>query len=276
MKKAFELYTLSAEQGHTPALLFLTKVYQDGVPGVVKKSPTKARKYALQAADMGNFHAMANFAQMCQMGVCGETNYADAVKYATLAYHYHKKALHSGEQKDIVGAVSHYVLGTLFLDGSGLSSSGNLAVHYLGASVQKDITAVNGHAACSFSRALTTQAEDLYSLHLQGFNVLPRVAYLVRKSVAAGNEDAKRVLKNIESSDTGKCQACNKVESADQKFLRCSRCRIYYYCSKKCFTAAWEVRRSLYTTLSGSSCTCSYDIIISYTNKHSLFCLVHV
>ena len=62
VKKALKLYMLSAEQGHPPALLHLGRLHKGGVPGLVKESAAKAKGYMQQSADLGNFHAMTNFA----------------------------------------------------------------------------------------------------------------------------------------------------------------------------------------------------------------------
>ena len=240
MKKALKLYMLSAEQGHPPALLQLGRLYRDGVPGLVKKSAAKAIEYELQAADLGSFHSMANVAAMCfqgrQHGL--EDDFLKAGKYATLASFY---------STDDSADTANTILGIMFLygqdeDGLGKKSY-NLATHYLGIAVKSDPAAFNGEAAFNFSSALVGQAEYLYAgMHLNGRNILPRAAYWLRKSITADHEGAKEALKNIESMEVGKCSACGeKEESSNKKFLRCGRCRIYYFCSKECQVASWNV-----------------------------------
>ena len=87
--------------------------------------------------------------------------------------------------------------------------------------MKSDPAAFNGFAALSFSNALMGQSEELYGMHLNGRNVLPRSAYWLRKSIAAGHAGAKDILNNIESMEAGKCSACGeKEESSDKKFLR--------------------------------------------------------
>lgn len=233
MKKAFEHYKLSAEQGHPPALLYLARLYKEGVPGVVKRSSTKANSYLKQAADLGDSSAMINFGAGNWRGDEIQT----AVKYATLAHHY-------ATGKTVNNA--NLLLGDIFQktkqqDENGFGPSNNLATHYLGFVVKSDPTAFNGVAASQYSRALMEQAEDLYGMHMSGLNVIPRSVYWMRKSLAAGNLDAKGVISRMESMETGKCSACGMIEEeSDKKFLRCGRCKIYWYCSKKCQLASWE------------------------------------
>lgn len=100
---------------------------------------------------------------------------------------------------------------------------------------------INGTAALQYIRALTEQSGDLYGMHLTGLNDIPRAVYWLRKSLAAGNLDAKGVISRMESMESGKCAGCAMTkESFDKKFLRCGRCKIYWYCSKKCQLASWE------------------------------------
>ena len=83
-------------------------------------------------------------------------------------------------------------------------------------------------------------------MYLNGRNVIPRAAYWVRKSLAAGHAGAKEVLNNIESMEVGKCSACvEKEKSSDKKFLCCGRCRIYWFCSKECQVASWKAGHKL-------------------------------
>ena len=238
VKKALKLYTLSAEQGHPPALLHLGRLHKGGVPGLVKKSAAKAKEYQKRAADLGNFHAMTNFAGMCYQGEQHglEDDFSTAGKYATLASFF---------STDKSADNANTILGSMFLDGQdedGLGKSYNLATHYLGIAVKSDPAAFNGFAALSFSNALMGQSEELYAgMYLNGRNVLPRSAYWLRKSIAAGHEGAKDIRNNIESMEEGKCTACGVTEkSSGKKFLRCGRCRIYWFCSKECQVAAWN------------------------------------
>lgn len=231
MKKAFEHYKLSAEQGHPPALCYLARLYKEGVPGVVKRSSAKANTHLKQAADLGDSGAMINLA------ATGRDDTKTAVKYATLAHHYA-----TGKTANN----ANLLLGDIFQkakpqDENGFGKSNNLAMHYIGFVVKSDPTAFNGVAASQYSRALMEQAEDLYPMHMSGLNVIPRSIYWMRKSLAAGNLDAKGVISRMESMETGKCSACGMTEEeSDKKFLRCGRCKIYWYCSKKCQLASWE------------------------------------
>ena len=243
VKKALKLYTLSAEQGHPPALLHLGRLHKGGVPGLVKKSAAKAKEYELRAADLGNFHAMTNFAGMCYQGEqhgLGD-DFPTAGKYATLASFY---------SRDKSADNANTILGSMFLDGQdedGLGKSYNLATHYLGIAVKSDPAAFNGFAALSFSNALMGQSEELYAgMYLNGRNVIPRAAYWLRKSIAANHAGAKEILNDIESMEVGKCSACREREkSSDKKFLRCGRCRIYWFCSKECQIVAWNAGHKL-------------------------------
>ena len=64
MKKAVQHYLLSAEQNHPPALLNLGRLHSEGVPGLMKKSMTKALEYYQKAADLGDFRSMMTIARM--------------------------------------------------------------------------------------------------------------------------------------------------------------------------------------------------------------------
>ena len=55
MKKAVQHYLLAAEQNHPPAFVHLARLHKEGVPGLIKKSMTKALEFELKAADLGNF-----------------------------------------------------------------------------------------------------------------------------------------------------------------------------------------------------------------------------
>lgn len=243
MKKALKLYTLSAEQGHPPALLHLARLHRVGVSGLVKKSAAKAKEYELQAADLGNFHAMTNVAVMCYEGKQHglEEDFPTATKYATLASFY---------STDKSADKANTVLGSMLLDEldkDGLGKSYNLATHYLGIAVKSDPAAFVGLAALNFSQALMGQAEELYAgMHLNGRNVIPRAAFWMRKSIAAGHEGAKKILRCYESMEVGKCTACGeREESSDKKFLCCGRCRIYWFCSKECQVVSWKAGHKL-------------------------------
>eukprot|EP00985_Skeletonema_marinoi_P001503 scaffold595_cov75-Skeletonema_marinoi.AAC.1 len=237
MKKAVQHYKLSAEQNHPPGLLALARLYSDGVPGVIKRSNMKAMGYLQKAADLGNFHAQANIARMLyQFEHCGlDADYPKAVKYATLASHYATDKTSAAEANSI--------LGFLFLDGNHDSSSVNLATHYLGLAVKNGTAAFHGLTEFKYSEALVQQNENLYPYHLTGFNAIPRAVFWLRNSLTAGHSAAKNVINNFESREKGKCSACNASEdeaAAGKKFLRCGRCKLYYYCSKECQMEAWN------------------------------------
>lgn len=241
IKKAFKLYTLSAEQCHPPALLVLAMWYANGQG--VKQSETKAREYMLQAADLGNFHAMSYLAQMYHAGSGGSVDYSLAAKYATLACHYQKKfGLPNSEEGKKCVDMGHAILGKLFLrEGDGVSSSVNLAVHHLRAALKSNTKTFDCVAAYHFSYALRGRDDDLYGFHIGGFDILPCALYWARRSLAAGVDDAKKIINDLTSFESGKCRACDAPEEGTgKKFLRCSRCHIYYYCSKKCQTEHWN------------------------------------
>jgi len=236
MKKAVQLCLLSAEQNHPPALLHLGVLYTKGIPGLIKKSITKAMEYWQKAADLGNFHAQVNLALTLykyeHFGV--KADYPTAVKYATLAIHY------ATDTPTAASAAS--VLGFVFQGGNGLTSSVNLATHYFGLSVKHDASPFSaGLVEYHYADCLVLQAEKLYPFLITGFNVLPRVAFWLEKSANAGQPPAKLSLKKLKANETGKCSACNASEaSSGKKFLRCGRCKLYCYCSKKCQRESWN------------------------------------
>ena len=235
MKKALQHYLMSAEQNHPPALLAMGQMHMDGIPGLIQKSVTKALEYYQKAADLGDFHAMVNIAlthyQEEKLGV--KANYPEAVKYATLASHY-------ATDDTIASAVG--VLGLFFQDGSGLDSSVNLTAHYLGLAVKYDASPFDpGFLEQHYSRCLLLQAENLYPVHLTGFDVFPRVLFWLEKSADAGRSWSKDAVKRLQAREAGKCSACKATEaSSGKKFLRCGRCKLYCYCSKKCQMQAWN------------------------------------
>ena len=237
MNKALQHYILSAEQNHPPALHKLGRLHSEGVPGLIKKSMTKALEYYQKAADLGDFRAMMNVAlthfQPEKHGV--KADYPTAVKYATLARHY------ATDNKIAATAVG--VLGIFFQDGLGLTSSVNLTAHYLGLAVKYDESSFEaGLLEQTYSNCLILQAEDLYAkYHLGGVNVLPRALFWLEKSANAGQSWAKNEIKRLQAREAGKCSACNATEaSSGKKFLRCGRCKLYCYCSKKCQMLSWN------------------------------------
>ena len=239
MRKAVQHYLLAAEQNHAPAFVHLARLHKEGVPGLIEKSSTKALEYELKAADLGNFHAMANIAvSLSQYKSCGlKADYPMAVKYATLASHY--------ETENQTAAAAAAVLGLFFLqDGTGLESSANLAAHYLGLAVKYDESPFSpGFVEHHYSDCLRQQAENLYHFHITGFNVFPRALFWLRKSSNAGWPAAKEAIESLKSDQAGrgKCHACNATEaSSGKKFLRCGRCKLYCYCSKKCQRESWN------------------------------------
>ena len=242
MKKAVKHYLLSAEQNHPPALTALAVLHMKGVPDLIEKSSTKALEYELKAADLGNFHAMANIAlrlyRSGQLGV--NADYPMAVKYATLARHY------ATDDKTAAGAAS--LLGLFFQEGNGLSSSVNLATHYLGLAVKHDESVFDaGFLEYHYSGCLMLQAENLYpGFQITGLNVFPRVLFWLEKSANAGLPPAKSAIKRLQAREAGKCSACKATEaSSGKKFLRCGRCKLYCYCSKKCQMQAWNAGHKL-------------------------------
>lgn len=236
MKKAVQHYLLSAEQNHPPALLNLGRLHSEGVPGLIKKSITKALEYYQKAADLGDFRSMMTIARMLSQyqenGL--KADYPMAVKYATLAIHY-------ATDNTIASAVAT-LLGFFFEDGYGLDSSVNLATHYLGMAVRYDASPHEaGFIEMHYSKCLVHQAEHLYPFHLTGYNVLPRALFWLEKSANAGQSLAKNSIKRMKEGEAGKCNACKATEaSSGKKFLRCGRCKLYYYCSKKCQMEAWN------------------------------------
>ena len=242
MKKAVQHYLLSAEQNHPPALLNLGRLHSEGVPGLIEKSITKALEYYQKAADLGNFHAQLNLAmthlQAEKLGV--KADYPTAVKYATLASHY------ATDNKTAAAAAA--VLGLFFLEGNGLTSSANLATHYVGMAVKYDESPFTspGILEYHYSKCLVNQAENLYPFHLTGFNSFPRALFWLEKSANAGHSSSKSLLKELKAREAGKCSACDATEaSSGKKFLRCSRCKLYCYCSKNCQKISWNAGHKL-------------------------------
>eukprot|EP00571_Detonula_confervacea_P006055 CAMPEP_0172313880 /NCGR_PEP_ID=MMETSP1058-20130122/21177_1 /TAXON_ID=83371 /ORGANISM="Detonula confervacea, Strain CCMP 353" /LENGTH=402 /DNA_ID=CAMNT_0013027605 /DNA_START=53 /DNA_END=1262 /DNA_ORIENTATION=+ len=204
MKKAIALNNLSAEQSHPPALSFLSGLYQKGVPGVIKKNPSKSTSLMKKAADAGDFSAQANYAAICFQGQNGKkVDCSQAAHYATLASYYNKKC-----------HVANAILGFLFLNGNGgLGQSANLATHYLETAVKVNPNSFSGFASYNLGHALMQQCEGLYGLYIFGYSSLPRAAYWTRKARAAGDQHAKKIINNFESFEQGKCAGCQKKES---------------------------------------------------------------
>ena len=236
MKKAVQHYLLSAEQNHPPAIVHLARLHKKGVPGLIKKSMTKALEYEQKAADLGNFHAMVNIAlthyQAKKVGL--KADYPMAVKYATLASHY-------ATDNTTTSAAS--ALGIFFRFGDGIDESVNLAIHYFGLALKYEASPFDaGFVEQHYGNCLILQAEKLYAgYHLGGFNVLPRALFWLEKSADAGQSWAKNEIKRLKSREAGKCSACDATEeSSGEKFLRCGRCKLYCYCSKKCQMLSWN------------------------------------
>jgi TPR repeat protein len=251
MKKAVQHYLLSAEQNHPPALLALGRLHVKGVPGLIKNSATKALEYYQKAADFGNFHAMVNIVFTLyaaeKLGV--KADYPTAAKYATLASHY------ATDKKTAAAAASFLGLFFYDYDGTvGLPSSVNVATHYLGLAVKYDASPFEaGFIEMHYSKCLVHQAENIYPFHLTGFNSFPRALFWLEKSANAGQPSAKSLLKEMKAREAGKCNACNATEaSSGKKFLRCGRCKLYYYCSKKCQMNSWNAGHKV-------DCKSAYD-----------------
>jgi hypothetical protein len=72
---------------------------------------------------------------------------------------------------------------------------------------------------------------------------IPEIMYWARKSVAAGNMDAKLILDKMEKVIGSKCANCRKV---GVELQHCARCKGVMYCGIHCQKLHWKAGHKMH------------------------------
>lgn len=125
-------------------------------------------------------------------------------------------------------------LGTCYDHGEGVPRDLEKAYYWhLRAANQGNATAMNNVGA-----NLMQLAQEKYgSVEIPGKSPIPQAMKWARKAAAQGDEDAARVVSQMETASLRACAQC-QTEGSDLK--RCTKCKVMRYCSKDCQVSHWR------------------------------------
>ncbi|EJK75317.1 hypothetical protein THAOC_02959, partial [Thalassiosira oceanica] len=111
------------------------------------------------------------------------------------------------------------------------------ACYYTNVAASEDTT---GAACYDYGESLLHLDNHLHGENTTKFNVMPAIFFWLRKSRDMGCEDARELLKELETDGQSYCANCAKEAQTGDKYKQCSKCRAQWYCSKECQVEAWR------------------------------------
>jgi len=227
VKRAFNLYTLAADQGDANAQCNLGAMYQNGE--CTKPDVKRAVELYTLAAEQGHAMAQSNLGVMYEHGQGVDKDEKRAVELYTLAA--------------IGNPSAQFNLGNMYANGQGVDKDENRAVElYTLASEQGD-----------------DQAQfNLGVMYANGDGVdqsFTKAREWFTKSASQGDKKAINALKTLDeaegrtttpssyvNSNTIFCSYCNKPEPTNTKFNKCKGCRSVSYCNRECQIKHWKTK----------------------------------
>jgi len=234
--KAAKYLQLSANQGYTPAQVFLALFKTENTFDLhfhnpyIKKNDGEAVVHLADAAKKGDPSAQMYLATMYERGMGVTKDNAEAFRLCTLA-----------ATAGLLTAQNHmaasYQLGRIAEKSPALSK------------YWAQIAARRGYpdSYVLLGEAIEDVVEAAFqgNISLTGHSVIPQVVQLYRTAYAAGNPFVQRSvmihINHYESHRSNICDNCNKSQdSFAEPLKRCQRCKCTWYCSKKCQLSSWR------------------------------------
>ena len=215
--KGMEILKIGAEKGDPNCHFHIGREYA-GDRGNVPKSSDQAKRWLFSAAERG--HAPAE----CRLAVMMRDEGDDA-EYIRL--------IRSSESKGYNGAC--YLLGTSYYKGGcGLPKSWEEAVRVLTPAAERGDALSMGLLGAIICNDVENQ------LAPRDNPSFTRGMHWIRRAVEKGDRDSIKFLSTVELDVSKKCFRCRSQAPPDKAFLRCSRCRAAWYCSKECQVQHWK------------------------------------
>ena len=203
--KAFEYYSLAANQGDNVAINNLGSLYYSGIG--TKKNPYKAAILFTKAADMGNVEAAVNLAFLYLSGSGINQNNTKAINYFIkaadsqnltaqymLGYAYYRGFVVPQDYKKAFELIrspaqagfdeAQLVMAKMYLNGEGVTKNYGNAVKYLGGSFMQG----NVEAMTMLADILATGT--VYPKNIYQAHILYNIASVKGAEYAASNRDA--------------------------------------------------------------------------------------
>ena len=227
-KLALEWFEKAAKNRYPLALKGLGLFYYTGEEGVVSKSFTKAFPLLKDAADLGSPQCQEMVGVMYCSGQGVPEDHSKGLEYFTLAYSQGQKM------------ISEFMLGKLLHDGSAGLKSFVRAKHYLEEQAGND-----NNADVSYYLGMTLMKlaiEQCQGRNIPGHSTVPRTFYLMRKAAEEGNNDAPKMVSDMEEHYRAYCATCGEnAKDLPETMKRCNRCKGVWYCGKECQKYHWKL-----------------------------------
>ncbi|KAL3934655.1 MAG: hypothetical protein SGBAC_009674 [Bacillariaceae sp.] len=255
--KAAEYLWKAVDAGHPIAVCHLGQAHYTGSNPNIPQSNENARALFLKSAKQGYSQAQYNLGLFC---LEEDINDVAPITQQSRAMQAQKQRRKIQIQQEGLRWIS------LAAVGGSVTAQGMLATMYcntLGqqeAPVKKnlflakywaELGAAENDGSCQLilAQALMILASQTFdgSYNQVGYNPIPRVLFLLRKTAAdessssiqmeTNKENALKTLRNIEGQISVKCANCN---AQAMPLSQCKQCRGVYYCSKTCSTEHWK------------------------------------
>ena len=223
VERGTEIWRLGANKGDPMCQCNLGSRYYKGTDGL-PKSTTEAKRWWLAAAEQG--HAIAESA--LALILKDEGNDAEFLRY-----------MRGSASKGYDEAC--YILGVAHFKGEhGLQTSSEEAIRVLQPAAER------GHAkSMSLLGRVMCKLDPELPLPLPRDNPnLAKGMHWLRRVAATGDPITIAKIKAVEEWASSICFRCNKEAPPETAFLRCSRCRAAWYCSKDCQVQHWRAKEA--------------------------------
>jgi hypothetical protein len=233
-KKAIQLFKRAAELGGRNAQIELTKLYYTG--HVVTKCLQKARYYAEKAVDHGSREAQFILAQLIENS---DSNSEEEVfRLYTLAAF---QGCKHGRMN--LGIYYQSRWAEARGDGEGIRKNALLAIYWFGKAAEVEVKTPEQGCQSLVIMAIILNAvmqvwhprSNFIDDPLPGYSHIPFVTWALAKGVRYKDRFPTGPFDNAWKR---KCASCGCREKEQLK--TCSRCKAFYYCSKKCQMEHWK------------------------------------
>ena len=219
-KKAVIWFQKAAAQGKHQAEHELGEIYNFGKG--LKRSPPEAARWYRKAADAGFALSQYGLGNMLNRGDGVPKNMTEGARLLSL-----------GAEQGVDEA--QCALAYCYENGEGLEPSLDKSLYWN----KKAADQGNATAMANYGGNLLFIAAAKYqgSVEVVGHSPVPEALYWARKSVAAGNTDAKSLVLQLETAIGKVCTNCQK---RTVELQQCSRCKAAMYCGTPCQKAHWK------------------------------------